>query len=328
VSALDGRVVLVTGAAKGIGREYALYFAAQGACVIVNNRRPTGAAYLPKNSERRTAGDVADEIVMQGGAAIADFEDVTDWEGGRRMVARAIEAFGDLHVVVNNAAYLWDGDLIDMVEEQWDGVVDVHLKGSFIPLRSAAEYWRDQHRAGRPVSASIINTTSGAGLFGNPGYINYCAAKGGVQAMTIAAAQELGPLGVRVNCVSPGGRTRWMLAQPGETNGARMRDLIQPPRDPGVFDEWDPANLAPFVAWLATDDCPVTGQVLRIRGGDMIVMHGWQAGQGLHLDRRWTIEELRQAAGQVTWAQAPEWEPWITTDLGGSAVPGDKEPAG
>jgi NAD(P)-dependent dehydrogenase (short-subunit alcohol dehydrogenase family) len=321
MNTLDGRIALITGAAKGIGRQYALYFAAEGARVIVNNRRPTGSPYLPKNSERTSAADVVAEIRAQGGSAVADFEDVTDWAGGRRVVARAIEAFGDLHVVVNNAAYLWDGDLVDMTEEQWDGVVDVHLKGSFVPLRSAAEYWRDQRRAGRRVTASVVNTTSGAGLFGNTGYINYCAAKGGVQAMTIAAAQELEPLGIRVNCVSPGGRTRWMLAQPGETNGARMRDLIQPPAGPGAFDEWDPANLAPFVAWLATEDCPVTGQILRIRGGDMVVMHGWHPGQRLHLDRRWTVEELRQATVGMAWAQTPIWEPWLTANLAGSMSP-------
>jgi NAD(P)-dependent dehydrogenase (short-subunit alcohol dehydrogenase family) len=323
MGALDGRVVLVTGAAKGIGRQYALHFAAEGAHVVVNNRRPTGSAYLPKNSEKRSAADVVDEICAQGGSAVADYEDVTDWEGGQRMVARAIQAFGDLHAVVCNAAYLWDGDLVDMGEEQWDGVIDVHLKGTFVPLRSAAEYWRGQRWAGQRVAASVVTTTSGAGLFGNPGYINYCAAKGGVQAMTLAAAQELEPLGVRVNCVSPGGRTRWMLAQPGETNGAQMRDLIHPPAEPNAFDEWDPANLAPFAAWLITEACPITGQILRIRGGDMIVMHGWHPGQCLHLDRRWTVEELRQATADVAWAQASTWQPWLTAALGGSVRSGE-----
>ncbi len=320
MGALTDRVIIVTGAAKGIGRQYALHFAAEGAHVVVNNRAGTGSSYLPATQERTTADDVVEQIRSAGGSAVANYEDVTHWEAGARMVEQAVATFGDLHGVVNNAAYLWDGDLVDMVEEQWDGVVAVHLKGSFVLLRSAARYWRQRRRDGHQVSAGVVNTTSGAGLFGNPGYLNYCAAKGGVQALTVAAAMELAPLGVRVNCVSPGARTRWMLAEDGATNGARMRDRIQPPLDPDAFDAWDPANIPPFVAWLLGADCAVTGQVLRIRGGDLVVMHGWQPGARLHQDRRWTAEQLSGATEQLAWAQPPVCEPWRTTALAGEGV--------
>jgi NAD(P)-dependent dehydrogenase (short-subunit alcohol dehydrogenase family) len=232
------------------------------------------------------AQQVADEIVALGGEAVANFDDVADWEAGQRLIQMALDAFGDLHVLVNNAGILRDRLLVNMTEHEWDSVVRVHLKGHFVPFRHAAAYWRSQANADRPIFASVINTSSTSGLLGNPGQTNYGAAKAGVAAMTVIAARELAPYGVRVNAISPGARTRLTEATPG------LGEMVAAPVDPGRFDEWDPANIAPAVAWLATERCTITGQVLYVFGGTISPMSGWTKEAGVTRQGRWTIAEI------------------------------------
>jgi NAD(P)-dependent dehydrogenase (short-subunit alcohol dehydrogenase family) len=283
---LEGRVAIVTGAARGLGREHALLLAAEGAKVVVND---VGAGPDGQTDDMVTAdpaGDVVEEIRSLGGEAIASTENVAEWEGGRQLIHTALDAYGDLHVLVNNAGILRDRFIVNMTEEEWDTVIQVHLKGHFVPLRHAAEYWRDRNKAGHHVAASVINTSSTSGLYGNPGQANYGAAKAGIAALTVIAAQELARYGVRVNAIVPAARTRLTEASPG------LGDLVAPPLDPSRFDEWDPANVAPLVAWLATSDCPATGQVLYSFGGDIAPMAGWSNRPGISRPDRWSVEGI------------------------------------
>lgn len=280
---LDGRVVIVTGGGRGIGREHALYFAAEGAKVVVND---LGGGEDGGAGNATAAEEVAAEIRSLGGSAIANHDDVASWDGGQRMIRSAIEEFGDLHVLVNNAGILRDRLLVNMSEDEWDSVISVHLKGHFVPMRHAAAYWREQSKAGREVNASIVNTSSTSGLIGNPGQTNYGAAKAGVAAMTVIAATELARYGVRVNAISPAARTRLTEATPG------LGEIVAPPEDPARFDEWDPANVPPLVAWLATDGCKVTGRVFYVFGGTVQPMAGWSKEAGVTRTERWTIEDL------------------------------------
>src|SRR5580704_1949667 len=258
MGALDGRVAVITGAGRGIGREHALLFAAEGAKVVVND---LGGSVDGSGDDRTAAQQVVDEITAAGGDAIANGDDVTDWEGGKRLIDAAIEAYGDLHVLVNNAGILRDRVLVNMTEDEWDSVIHVHLKGHFVPTRWAAAYWREQSKAGSKVSAAVINTSSTSGLLGNPGQSNYGAAKAGIAAFTVIAAQELSRYGVRVNAIAPAARTRMTESTPG------LSDIVQAPTDPGVFDSWDAANVSPLVAYLGTEGCPLTGRVFFVQGG-------------------------------------------------------------
>jgi NAD(P)-dependent dehydrogenase (short-subunit alcohol dehydrogenase family) len=280
---LDGRVAIVTGAGRGIGREHALLFAELGAKVVVND---LGAAMDGTGDDRSPAEQVVDEIKGLGGEAVANADNVADWEGGQRLIQSALDTFGDLHVLVNNAGILRDRVLINMTEEEWDSVIAVHLKGHFIPTKFAAVYWREQTKAGKTVQAAVINTSSTSGLLGNPGQANYGAAKAGIGAFTIITAQELGRYGVRVNAIAPAARTRLTVATPG------LGDIIKAPDEPGKFDIWDPANVSPLVAWLATEDCPATGRVFWVQGGSVNLMTGWTIGEGVDRDDRWTVDEL------------------------------------
>ena len=273
---LEGRVAIITGAARGLGREHALFFAAEGARVVVNDRPDSAGA----------AKEVVEEILASGGSALANTDDVADWSGGRRLIDETVEAFGDLHVLVNNAGVLRDRSIVKMTEAEWDEVIDVDLKGHFVPLRHAAEYWRDRAKAGTTVQACVINTSSTSGLFGNPGQANYGAAKAGIAALTVIAALELGHHGVRVNAVAPAARTRLTESAPG------LGDIVAPPDDPGRFDEWDPANASPLVAWLSGADCPVTGYVFQCFGGTMAPLGGWSPKPGISREERWTIEAI------------------------------------
>jgi NAD(P)-dependent dehydrogenase (short-subunit alcohol dehydrogenase family) len=284
---LEGRIAIITGGGRGIGREHALLFAAEGAKVVVNDLGgpPDGNGGPPSPG---AAQDVVAEIRSLGGEAVANTDDVADWAGGERLIRCAIDAFGDLHVLVNNAGILRDRFLVNMSEDEWDSVIRVHLKGHFVPLRHAAVYWREQVKDGRGVNASVINTSSTSGLIGNPGQANYGAAKAGIGALTIIAAAELGRYGVRVNAVSPAARTRLTEATPG------LGEMISPPEDSSRFDEWDPANVSPLVAWLATETCTVTGQVFYAFGGTIAPMSGWAKQAGLHQDQRWTVEQVEQ----------------------------------
>jgi len=274
MGALDGRIAIITGAGRGIGREYALLFASEGARVVVND---LGDA----------AQEVVDEIVAAGGQAVANNDDVADWDGGKRLVDAAIDTYGDLHVLVNNAGILRDRVLVNMSEDEWDAVIHVHLKGHFVPTRHAAAHWREQTKAGKEVKASVINTSSTSGLLGNPGQTNYGAAKAGIAAFTTIAATELSRYGIRVNALTPNARTRMTVETPG------LADLVAAPTDEAVFDAWDPANIAPLVAYLATEDCPATGKVYFILGGQIRLFQPWTLTDTLEKDDRWTVAELQ-----------------------------------
>src|SRR5213595_2686919 len=200
MGALDGRVAIITGAGRGIGREHALLFAHEGAKIVVND---LGGAMDGTGDDRTPAQQVVDEIKAAGGEAIANADNVADWEGGQKLVNAAVEAFGDLHVLVNNAGILRDRVLVNMTEDEWDAVIHVHLKGHFVPTRWAAAYWREQSKAGKEVKASVIHTSSTSGLLGNPGQTNYGAAKSGIATFSYIASLELGRYGVRSNAIAP-----------------------------------------------------------------------------------------------------------------------------
>ena len=286
MGALDGRVAVITGAGRGLGRQHALLFAAEGAKVVIND---LGGAVDGSGGDRTPAEEVVDEITSMGGEALANGDDVSDWEGGQRLIQAAIEAFGDLHVLVNNAGILRDKMLVNMAESEWDSVIHVHLKGHFVPTRHAAAYWREQVKAGRQVRASVVNTSSTSGLLGNPGQTNYGAAKAGIAAFTVIAAKELERYGVRVNAVAPAARTRMTEQTPG------LGDIVKAPNDPAVFDIWDPANVSPLVAYLATEDCLTTGQVFFVQGGQVRLFQPWTMTSTIQKDDRWTVAELAGA---------------------------------
>ena len=208
MGALEGRVAIITGAGRGIGREHALMFAGEGAKVVVND---IGWPLNGSGDDRTVAQRVVDEIKEMGGEAVANTDDVSDWEGGHRLVNAAVEAFGDLHILVNNAGIIRDRVLVNMTEEEWDLVMHVDLNGHFVPTRWAASYWREQSKAGRKVAAAVVNTSSTSGLLGNPGQSNYGTAKAGIAAFTVIAAQELSRYGVRVNAIVPAARSRIRL---------------------------------------------------------------------------------------------------------------------
>ncbi len=285
MGSLDGRVAIITGAGRGIGREHALLFASEGAKVVVND---VGGALDGSGDDRTPAEQVVDEIKEFGGQAIANADNVADWEGGQRLVNSAIEAFGDLHVLVNNAGILRDRVLVNMTEEEWDAVIHVHLKGHFIPTRWAATYWREQSKAGKEVKAAVVNTSSTSGLLGNPGQSNYGAAKAGIAAFTIITAQELSRYGVRVNAIAPAARTRMTESTPG------LSDIVQPPSDAGTFDAWDPANVSPLVGYLATEQCPFTGKTFFVQGGKVQFFQPWTLTKELDKSDRWSIAELAE----------------------------------
>jgi len=278
VGSLEGRVAIITGAGRGLGREHALLFAAEGAKVVVNDLG-------------EVAEETAAEVRATGGEAIASNHDITDWEGGRQLVEAAVSGFGRLDVLVNNAGILRDRMLVSMSEEEWDVVVDVHLKGHFVPTRFAAAHWREQVKAGGEVRGSVIHTSSTSGLLGNPGQTNYGAAKAGIGSFSIICAQELARYGVRSNCIAPAARTRLTEATPG------LGEVVAAPAD--GFDLWDPANVSPLVAYLATADCDITGRTFFVQGGTVRVMEPWRMGERLDRDDRWTIETLGEQLPRI-----------------------------
>jgi NAD(P)-dependent dehydrogenase (short-subunit alcohol dehydrogenase family) len=260
----EGRIAVVTGAGRGIGREHALSLAAHGAKVVVND---LGGNVDGSGGDLSTAQQVVEEIKGMGGEAVANGDSVSSWEGAQRLINTAIETFGDLHVVVNNAGILRDRMLTNMTEEEWDAVINVHLKGTFAPSRWAAAYWREQAKAGKPVDGRIINTTSVSGIYGNPGQTNYGAAKAGIAAFTNIAALELGRYGVTVNAVAPVALTRMTegLGPAPETDEERE---MRSPR-------W----IAPIVTWLASAESKdVTGRVFEASGNLLAIAEGWVRG--------------------------------------------------
>ena len=278
----DGRVVIVTGAGRGIGRGHALEFARQGAKVVVND---LGAEVDGSGSSTGPAGEVVDEIRGMGGEAVANGDNVADWEGAQRLINSAVETFGGLDVLVNNAGILRDRMLVNMTEEEWDAVINVHLKGTFAPARWAAAYWRERAKAGETNDARIICTSSTSGIFGNPGQSNYGAAKAGIASFAIIAARELGRYGVTVNAIAPVALTRMT-----ENLGMGQRAAE---RKPEQFDRLAPENVAPLVVWLGSGESKdVTGRVFLVSGGSVAVAEGWRRGPGQDKGDRWDPAEL------------------------------------
>jgi NAD(P)-dependent dehydrogenase (short-subunit alcohol dehydrogenase family) len=276
---LAGKVAIVTGAGRGIGREHALALSRAGARVVVND---LGVSLAGEAAGDSPAQQVVDEITSGGGEAVADGENVADFQGAKRLVEHAIDAFGSLDILVNNAGIIRDRMLVNMEEAEWDAVIHVHLKGHFAPTRHAASYWRDRSKAGEDVRARVINTSSPSGVFGNVGQANYGAAKAGIVGFTLIAAQELGRYGVTVNCLAPNARTRMTEAAFGEI-----------PRPDGEFDPADPANNCPIVVALSADEAQdITGQVFFVYGGAINALRGWAAGELFLSEDRWDPDEL------------------------------------
>lgn len=283
----EGRVVIVTGAGRGIGRAHALEFARQGARVVVND---LGAELDGQGGSTGPAGDVVREIQEMGGEAVVNGDDVADFAAAERLVAMAIETYGGLDVVVNNAGFLRDRMFFSTSEEEWDAVIRVHLKGHFATSRHAAAYWRAQSKAGVSVDARIINTSSGAGLMGSVGQSTYSAAKAGIAALTLVQAAELGRLGVTSNAIAPSARTRMTEAVFAETMAAPEMG----------FDAMAPENISPLVVWLGSSEARgVTGHVFELEGGMISVANGWQHGPQITRENRWEPGEVGQAVASL-----------------------------
>ncbi|BCN67274.1 putative short-chain dehydrogenase/reductase [Prescottella equi] len=280
---LDGRVVIITGAGRGIGRAHALAFAAEGAKVVVND---IGVGGDGSTTGETPAEQVVAEIKAAGGEAVTNGDDVASWEGAQNLIQTAIDTFGGLDILVNNAGFLRDRMLVGMSEEEWDAVIRVHLKGHFAPLRHAAAYWRAESKAGRPVDARIINTSSGAGLQGSIGQGNYAAAKAGIAEMTIQAAAELKNYGVSVNAIAPAARTRMTVGA-----GGAMAEAMAAPEE--GFDAMAPENISPLVVWLGSAESKdVTGRVFEVEGGKITVAEGWRHGPSQDKGERWDPKEI------------------------------------
>ncbi|MBK6857762.1 MAG: SDR family oxidoreductase [Microthrixaceae bacterium] len=293
-SICEGRVVVITGAGRGIGRGHALEFARQGAKVVVND---IGAELDGSGGSTGPAGEVVEEIRAMGGEAVANGDDISTWDGGANLVKAAIDAFGDLHVVVNNAGVVRDRMFANATEDEWDLTMQVHLKGHFTTSRHAAAYWRDKAKAGEAVDARIINTSSGAGLMGSVGQAAYSAAKGGILALTLVQAAELGRYGITVNALAPAARTRMTEQVFASTMAA--------PDDPDAFDPMAPENVAPLVVWLGSpDSAGVTGRVFEVEAGKVSVADGWNHGRVIDKGARWEPIEVGNAVLELL-AEAP-----------------------
>ena len=278
---LSGKVAIVTGAGRGIGREHALGLARAGARIVVND---LGASITGEGADEGPAHDVVREIEALGGAAVANGENVADFAGAKRMIEQAIDRFGRLDILVNNAGILRDRMLVNMEQTEWDSVIEVHLKGHFAPTHHAAGHWRELSKSGEEVRARVVNTSSPSGVFGNVGQANYGAAKAGIVGFTLIAAQELQRYGVTVNALAPNARTRMTEAAFGE---------MPPPED--GFDPFDPANNSPIVVALCADEAQdITGQVFFVYGGVVNMLRGWEAGELFASDERWDPDELLQ----------------------------------
>jgi NAD(P)-dependent dehydrogenase (short-subunit alcohol dehydrogenase family) len=284
MGALENRVAIVTGAGRGIGRSHALLFAAEGAKVVVND---LGGSNTGEGADAGPAQQVVDEIRAAGGTAVANTDSVSDWNGAAGIVEQAVSEFGGLDIVVNNAGILRDAFLPGIEEAQWDAVIGVHLKGHFNLLHHASAYWKAQSKAGNQPNAAVINTASASGTFSViPGQANYGAAKAGIAAMTLVAAEELERYGVRVNAIAPVARTRLTLATPGM--GAIFAEEVPE----GEFDAFSPENISPIVAYLANEKCPLTGQVLAVQGGAVSRLQGWTIVENVEVDGPWVLDDL------------------------------------
>jgi len=283
----EGRVVIVTGAGRGIGRAHALEFARQGAKVVVND---LGVTADGSDASKGPADEVVEEIRAMGGEALANGADVADWEATRALVAETVDTFGGLDVVVNNAGFLRDRMFVSAEEDEWDAVVRVHLKGHFCTARHAAGYWRNQSKAGQAVDARIINTSSGAGLQGSVGQSAYSAAKGAIASLTLVQAAEMGRYGVTSNAIAPAARTRM--------TEAIFTDMAAP--EEGAFDENAPENISPLVVWLgSTESREISGRVFEVKGGLIGTSDGYRDGPVVDKSRRWEPDEVGAAVHEL-----------------------------
>jgi NAD(P)-dependent dehydrogenase (short-subunit alcohol dehydrogenase family) len=288
----DARVVIVTGAGNGIGRAHALRFAREGARVVVND---LGGSRSGEGQDAGPAQQVVSEIEAAGGQAVANTDDISSWEGAERVVRQAIETFGTLDVLVNNAGILRDRMVANMTEEEWDAVIKVHLKGTFAPTHFAAAYWRERSKAGEPVAARVINTTSPSGLFGSPGQANYGAAKAGIAAFTVITSQELARYGVTVNAVAPTALTRL-------TADVAMMSTL----DEAAKIALSPETISPLVVWLgSTASASVTGRIFGVWGNKISVAEGWAYGPSVDRDTIWESAELGEIIPGLVAKAAP-----------------------
>ena len=296
----DNRTVIITGAARGLGRAYALAFAAEGANVVVND---IGTSLGGDGRDTSAADGVVEEIRAAGGKAVANYEDITDWNAAQRIVGAALDAFGDLHVVVNNAGIVRDRMFVSATLEEWDATMHVHLRGHFCLSRHAVDYWRGQQKAGKPVDARIINTSSGAGLQGSIAQAAYSTAKGGIAALTLVQAAELGRYGITANALAPSARTR-MTEQAFADKMATQE---------AAFDVMDPANVAATVVWLGSgESAHVTGCVFELEGGKIMLEQGWREGPFVDQAARWQPAEVGAQVERLLAERATPRKVWGT----------------
>jgi len=312
---LEDKVAIVTGAGRGIGRGDALLLAKKGAKVVVND---VGGGFDGKGEHHGPADDIVKEIRDFGGEAVTNYDSVVDFQAAKRIIDTAISNFGKLDILVNNAGILRDRMIFNMTEEEWNDVLDVHLKGTFNCTRHACAYWREQHKAGKPVAGRIINTVSDAGLVYNAGQSNYGAAKAGIAAFTLIVAKEMAKYGVTSNVVTPFARTR--LTTDATPSLASFMNMLTPEdmEKKFGFDVLDPENIAPLVVYLASDDAKdITGQVFRIVGGTVWLLRSWRSFNKITKPGRWTAEELGPKVKELL-SKAPERENFqdIMKDLG------------
>ena len=287
---LDGRVVVITGAAGGLGREYAALFAEEGARLVLNDlgTRRDGSGSDPTVVQR-----LVDQIAGSGADVVGNAEDVATMQGADAILQQALDTYGEVHALVNSGGMLRDRMFVNMSVEEWDATIRGHLRAHFCPTRTLAGFWRERAKGGDPVRASIVNTTSNAGLFSQPGQSNYAAAKAGIAGLTITLADELSRYGVRVNAISPAARTRMTTEVPA------MAEMVAAPESDEAFDVYHPGNVAPVVAWLSTEHCNVSGQVFYSQGGEVRVLEGWHYTATLDKGRRWTVGELDSALSKA-----------------------------
>ena len=284
MGALQGRVAIITGAGRGLGREHALLFAAEGAKVVVND---LGGANDGTGTDMTPAQQTVADIKAMGGDAIVNTDNVADWDGAKRMIDQAVETFGDLDILVNNAGILRDRVLVNMTEAEWDAVIAVHLKGHFAPTRHAAAYWREQSKNGVNKVRNLVHTSSTSGLFSNPGQANYGAAKSGIATFGQICAKELSRYNVKSNSIAPAARTRLTLATPG------LEDVMAPKE--GAFDMWDPANVSPLVAYLSSEACEFSGETFYVQGGQVTRVQSWAMAEEIKQNDRWSVADLTKA---------------------------------
>jgi NAD(P)-dependent dehydrogenase (short-subunit alcohol dehydrogenase family) len=282
---LDGRVAIITGAGRGLGREHALLLGSLGARLVVND---VGVDESGSGHDRTPAEEVAAEIRAQGGDAVANDIDIADWDAARGLIDAAVEHFGELDVLINNAGILRDAALVNLTETDFDEVVRIHLKGHVAPTKWAAVYWRAQHKAGVDRPRNLVHTSSTSGIYANPGQSNYGPAKSGIATFSQIAAKELAKYGVVSNCIMAAARTRLTMSSPG------LPEIMVAPTD--GFDQWNPANVSPLVAYLAGGGCPFNGETFYLQGGTVRRLEPWSlVGDSIEQSTRWTVEELDAA---------------------------------